>query len=282
MDCGNKIEINSDQISEFPCISSKYRSDIKSFIKYQIAKCISQATQSSDKALDILANTMNFQYFKTHINQTEYNIFMIHILPSLCKSSDFLLKFSSNKIKKSFFMKSIFEQLKSNEEERIIVGIKCLKALNDKHREFLHLEVKSLLKNLSTLVRSENDKIKKLSMDFMVSILSNWVGKERETLGMLCIHLLYKIEEEESYIILRLLNCLKILLSKNDIKIDEENYIGKVLLLLSHKDVEVKIQAIETLTLSKDIESLVSYLDQEKFIMEKIMMCLMVNDNKVK
>jgi hypothetical protein len=179
-------------------------------------------------------------------------------------------------------MKSIFDQLNSNEEERIIVGVKCLKALNDKRREFLNMDVKSLLKSISTLVRSENDKIKMLSMDFLVSILSNWVGKERETLGMLCIHLLYKIEEEENYIILRLLNCLKILLSKNDIKVDEKNYIRQVLLLLSHKDVEVKIQAIETLTLSKDIGDLVFYLDKEKFIMEKIMMCLMVNDDRVK
>lgn len=65
----------------------------------------------------------------------------------------------------------------------------------------------------------------------------------------MCLHLLERIEEEESYIILRLLDCLKILLSKNDIKVVEEDYIGKVILLLSHKDIDVKIKAIEALTL---------------------------------
>mmetsp|Transcript_12055 Transcript_12055/g.10655 ORF Transcript_12055/g.10655 Transcript_12055/m.10655 type:complete len:95 (+) Transcript_12055:293-577(+) len=93
-------------------------------------------------------------------------------------------------------------------------------------------------------------------MDFLVSILSNWVGKDRETLAELCLHLLYKIEEEESYMIIRLLDCLKILLSKNDISVKQENYIEKIVLLLSHKDTEVKIRTVETLTLSHDLDAL--------------------------
>jgi hypothetical protein len=95
-----EIEIDPDEISEFPLISNAYRSDLKSFVRYQIAKCISQVTQCSDKALEILVNTMNFQYFKTHIYQKEYNVIMIYALPSLCKSHDFLSKFSKNKYKK--------------------------------------------------------------------------------------------------------------------------------------------------------------------------------------
>mmetsp|Transcript_17019 Transcript_17019/g.16707 ORF Transcript_17019/g.16707 Transcript_17019/m.16707 type:complete len:90 (+) Transcript_17019:1143-1412(+) len=80
-------------------------------------------------------------------------------------------------------IKIIFDQLRSSEVDRILIGIKCLEALNSKYREFLHSSAMKVFQILSELVRSDNEKVKKAAMDFLVSILSSWVGKERESLG---------------------------------------------------------------------------------------------------
>ena len=129
---------------------------------------------------------MNLDCFRSLVRQKEHNFIMIQILPSLCLSPEFLEKYKRKQWvdpKSRKILKVIFEQLKSDDEERIIIGIKCLEALNSKYRTFLHSEVKNILKYVSLLVRAENEKVKEKSMDFLVSILSNWTGKERESLG---------------------------------------------------------------------------------------------------
>lgn len=130
---------------------------------------------------------MSSDNFKSLLKLEDHNFIITKILPNLCMSSEFVNKYlKGNKDgtpKANKILKIIFEQLKSNEEERIIIGIKCLEALNNKHREFLYSGINSILKYLSVLVRSENGKIKEKWMDFLVSILSNWTGKEREFLG---------------------------------------------------------------------------------------------------
>jgi HEAT repeat protein len=106
-----------------------------------------------------------------------------------------------------------------------------------------------------------------------VSILSNWTGKIRDTLvSHVCpSYLLSEVEEEDTSIILRILDCVKILLSKKEIKGKEKDYIDKILLLLSYKDVNVKIKAIETLTLLPDITALAKTLIEENFTIEKLL-----------
>ena len=114
----------------------------------------------------------------------------------------------------------------------------------------------------------------------MVSILSNWSGKERESLisNISPNYLLNKIEDEDASIILRLLDCMKIILTKDTIKAKQQDYIEQIILLLSHKDFPVKNKALETLTLTQNISEFIEYLVEEKFTMEKIMSCFKSKD----
>jgi hypothetical protein len=159
IDCGGNLSFKSSELDDIPFISNSYRANLRGYIRYQIAKCISQITKFSDKALEMVIDQMSFSDFKDKLLQKEYNVIMVMILPNLCKSASFLQNMKRNK-EKTLFLSVIFDQLNSNDEERIIVGINCLKTLNDKSRDFLHLEHKEFFRNLSECVRSENDKIK--------------------------------------------------------------------------------------------------------------------------
>lgn len=253
-------------------------------IETYINQLVSNIILHSPRSIRELESKISFKDFQERIKLPEFREIMILILPSLCKSEDFLKVKVKRDKDKAHFLKVILEQLDSDSTDRIMIGLNSLISLNNTHRELLQYRCKDCIEAVAHCVRSNTECIKTASVDFLVSILSNWSGKEREVLvsNFSPLYLLDKIEDEESNIILRLLDWMKIIMTKDKIKMKQEEYIDKIILLMSHKDLTIKNKAIETLTLIQNISEFVLYLATEKFIMEKLLSCLRWDDDKIK
>ena len=135
------VSIKHSDLLHIPFIPKSQKRDPQGFLKYQIAKWICQITQNSPEGSKTLVKHMNYQSFKEFSKQKEYNFIIIQILPSLCLSKEFVKNSSKKRL-----LKFIFEQVESKDEERIMIGLKCLESLNSNHRKVIHSEVKTLLK----------------------------------------------------------------------------------------------------------------------------------------
>ena len=82
------------------------------------------------------------------------------------------------------FLGAILDLLSSNWDEGIAIGIDCLKILFDKQKELLAIKFKEIFIKLREIVLSDIQKPKKSSLDFIVTILSNWTGKEKDTFSV--------------------------------------------------------------------------------------------------
>ena len=162
---------------DIPFITSKYRHNSNGFIKYQIAKCVKEISNHSEKALEMVVENMSFKNFRARLVQQEYSAIMLMILPSLCTSNNFLSNLKKVR-DKSTFMKVIYEQVICCEEEQALVGLSCLIILNVSHKEMLQLEHKYFVNVITECILSDNDKIKKVVLSLMVTALSSWNERE--------------------------------------------------------------------------------------------------------
>ena len=68
---------------------TKLEKIIGSFVFYLISKVVSQITRVSDKALEVLVNTINIDGFSEKVKHKDLTLM---VLPSLCKSTAFIKK----------------------------------------------------------------------------------------------------------------------------------------------------------------------------------------------
>ena len=82
------------------------------------------------------------------------------------------------------FLGAIQDLLSSDWDEGVLIGVDCLRLLFEKNRELLTIKFKEFFSKLREIVLSDMQNAKKQSLDFIVTILSNWTGKEKETFSV--------------------------------------------------------------------------------------------------